>query len=336
MNISLDAGALCSPSRFGNAIFTDTFLRSLGRYDRAHEYTAYAFCQKPRLTLYKNITWKRLSPTYGWMSLRLSVEELLYPQDIFLALNQSMPAFTRARIFSFSHGLSFFYYPFFYGRNARPLMKQVEAMVKKSECILVSSQKVKQEFEDVFPQRRKVIVLPFGVPLDMIPSRQKARSQKKYFLFVGMNAEIKNIEFLTKTIKRLTKEKKYKDYRLYLCGDFLQQDFDPQTTRCFFNPGRTFIRKLYQGATAYVCSSWYESFNYPVLEALSLGCPVIGLQSSIIPEMRPFVSTAKDSDTFLDLMRIAVKGRLHRTESRRINELFSWKKYITALTSLYD
>ena len=45
-------------------------------------------------------------------------------------------------------------------------------------------------------------------------------------------------------------------------------------------------------ATALLTASHYESFNFPVLEALSQGCPVIGLKSAIIPEFKPYVNLA--------------------------------------------
>lgn len=45
------------------------------------------------------------------------------------------------------------------------------------------------------------------------------------------------------------------------------------------------LRRLYRDARLMVCSSRYEGFGLPVLEAMKLGCPVVSSWSSSLPEV---------------------------------------------------
>jgi len=81
-------------------------------------------------------------------------------------------------------------------------------------------------------------------------------------------------------------------------------------------------------------ASYYESFNFPVLEALSQGCPVIGLESAIIPELAPYVNLAKSEDEFIKLMKtVPVKPNLKLI--KYLKSEFNWKKYVKKLVKLY-
>lgn len=88
------------------------------------------------------------------------------------------------------------------------------------------------------------------------------------------------------------------------------------------------------GAKALLTVSDYESFNLPVLEALSLGCPVIGLKSAIIPELEPFVHVAKSENDFIKLLNSTIK----RPDQKTINvlrKIFNWEDYVRKLVKLY-
>ncbi len=89
---------------------------------------------------------------------------------------------------------------------------------------------------------------------EMPPSNRELMN--KFFLVVGMDHPIKNRQMLP-TGK----------YKFIFASDV----------------PRIKLRSLYRQALALVTVSVYESFNLPVLEALSQGCPVIGLKSAIIP-----------------------------------------------------
>ncbi|NMB83677.1 glycosyltransferase family 4 protein [Candidatus Roizmanbacteria bacterium] len=332
MKISLDGGALCGSGRFGNYFFSENLIKALSIYDKKNDYWIYSFCQRPPW-LDRNLVYQDLRPKKLWMNFRVALEENLFPKDVFLALNQSLPFFFRSKkIISFSHGLSFHFYPKYYPDSVNKMAKQLEDIVGRSDKIVVSSKKVEKEIANIFPKLNKIEVIPFGVPFDMLVN--SSCQKKDYFLFVGMNHPIKNIEFLVKVFKKFISDKKYRHFKLRLVGDY--SDYaDNKNVFSLGNLDRINLKRQYSQATAYLTASYYESFNLPVLEALSCGTQVVGMASAIIPEFDPYVLSAKDEEQFVSNMSKTVEERTV-SEAKKIKEKFSWKKYVESLLKLYD
>ena len=311
MNISVDGGALNPKNnqRFGTAVFSDNLVKALQLYDNKNKYRIYTF--------------KNLKPKFLWMKGRVSIEEIMHKNDIFLALNQAFPLYTSGRIISFCHGLSYYFYPQYYSmKNIHRLNKQLKEMINRSNIIVVSSQKVKEELLTIEKKiAKKIVVLPFGVPFDMNNVKKfKSSKVKKYFLYVGMDHPIKNIEFIKEVFKKFQKVKKFEGYKLMVV-----------TNNC----SRKKLGNLYKNASALLTASHYESFNFPVLEALSVGCPVIGLNSAIIPELKPFVNLANNQEEFISLMIDNIKSKSKPILIKHLTELFNWQSYVENLVKLY-
>ena len=326
MKIALDCGALCSDIQFGTRTFTENFIKAVSLYDKKNKYVGYSFCSCNYK--YRNIKIQRLL-SFSWMNLAIPIEQLFRPADYFYALNQAIPLYTKAKIISFSHGLSFYYYPKLYKNDFNYLSNQLYAMIKRSEIIIVSSIRVKKEFDEIFPKHPLIKVIPFGIPFDMplLKLRQASVNKQKFFLFVGSNDPIKNVKFLVDMFLEFIKDKNYKDYKLYLVGEFEQYAKINQNILSFPSLSRGELKKLYQSATAYLTASFYESFNFPVLEALSQGCRVIGLESAIIPEMKEYVRIVNSKNEFKAQMKIIEKNAYFNPT------IFSWKTYIKHLAT---
>ncbi len=65
-----------------------------------------------------------------------------------------------------------------------------------------------------------------------------------------------------------------------------------------------------------------------------LGCPVVGLESAVVPELRDYVNLTKDEDDFLRLMK-EIPKRPTTFLIKKLKEEFSWKKYVDKLVELY-
>jgi glycosyltransferase involved in cell wall biosynthesis len=326
-NIALDGGGFCidKENAFGNYVFAKSLIQALSLYDAKNIYSIYSFCRKPAdLFLSKRWSYKKLLPKRFWMKMRVSLEELMQPKDVFLALNQASPLITRSKIICFSHGLSFHFYPHLYPDSYHNLENQLREMIGRSKTIIVSSRKVREELTSMFATiEKKIIVLPFGIPFDMVSgSRNKFGMTKKknYFLYVGMDHPIKNIEFIKKAFTQFNKEQN-KKHKLYLATK---------------STPRAKLKKLYQRATALLTASYYESFNLPVLEALSQNCPVIGLESAVVPELSSYVHKAKNLKEFVYWMKKVVNGQTKKIDMKRLREEFSWKTYVSKLIETYD
>ena len=311
MKISVDGGALNPKNnqRFGTSVFSENLVAALKLYDKKNQYFIYTF--------------KNLKPKLFWLKGRVSIEEFINKKAVFLALNQAVPLYTSGKVISFCHGLSYHFHPQLYPkRDVVRLKKQLEEMIKRSDKIIVSSEKVKKELISINQSTdTKIVILPFGIPLDM-KKKSKVKSQKskiaKYFLFIGNNQQIKNIQFIKKAFERFKNLKGFKNYKLIL-----------MTKNC----SRKKLRWLYKNATALLTASHYESFNFPVLEALSQGCPVVGLKSAIIPELETYVNLANNVEEFVEKM----KKISTRPSGKSINlhKNFNWKNYVKNLVKLY-
>lgn len=314
MKISVDGGGLGAKrgERFGNYVFSENLIKALSLYDKKNHYEVYTF--------------DRLKPRLAWSKVRLSIEEFRTKKDVFLALNQAIPLFVSGKVISFCHGLSYYFYPQYYSKkdNIR-LRKQLEDIIKRSDIIVVSSNKVKKELESItvkYLTEKKIVVIPFGIPFDILDKRllRSVRNDvKPYFLFVGMEHPIKNIEFIRKAFEKFKGLKGLNDYKLLLVTK---------------NISRLKLKQLYQNATALLIGSYYESFNLPVLEALSQSCPVIGLKSAIIPELVSYVNIAENEKRFIELMKTIPK-KLTLQLFNQLKQEFSWDKYVKKLVKLY-
>lgn len=337
MRISIDGGALCSQveDRFGNYIFSQNLIQALAQYANEHHYFVYSFCEKPSwLRKSTSLTYAQSRSSIFWLQGRISIEEIIRQNDIFLALNQSIPLLTPSRIITFSHGLSFCFFRQFYQDSYQELKKQLDTMVKKSQYIIVSSAKVKSEIVSLYRIDTDLIkVLPYGVPFDMLETTHLKAARKKFFLFVGMDHPIKNTDFIISTFENFRKDRKFQDYKLYLVGNFNISNH--KNIHCFKSLKRTELAKLYRQAAAYLTASYYESFNLPVLEALSQGCQVIGLTSAIIPELEEYVLTSTNEEEFVKTMKDVAIGKTKRIPFEKLKDQFYWRNYVKELSLLF-
>jgi glycosyltransferase involved in cell wall biosynthesis len=303
MKISVDLGASFGKGFFGTKIFSLNLKKALLKYDKNNQYFFYD----------EKTVW----PKIFWMKLGVSLKEWQLKPDVFLALNQALPFYFHEKAIVFSHGLSFYFFPKCYPKNVFDrLNNQLKEMIKKADKIVVSSKKVKDEFLLLFPKiEDKIYVLPFGIPFDCLKEKPR-KTKEKFFLTLSGSQPIKNFSFIKKTFFAF--KKKNPDYKLINVE----------------NIRRKKLISLYQKATAFLTASYYESFNLPVLEALSLGCPVVGLESAVVPELRDYVNLTKDEDDFLRLMK-EIPKKPTTFLIKKLKEDFSWKKYVKKLVELY-
>ncbi len=338
MRISVDGGALCSPPqrRYGNFSFSADLLQALSKYDNDNIYYLYTYCTKPKsILLNRNIIHCRIRPKTMWMNFRVPIEEFLKKPDIFLAINQAIPLFTKAAVISFSHGASFIKKPEYYKYSKIRLGSQLNTMIKRSKFVIVSSVNVLEELAEIFPNyKNKIRVLSYGVPSDF--NIDLPRSNSRFFLFVGMNHRVKNIQFLLNAFEKFRQNPKYSDFVLNLVGTFSNFKNLPHNVKLLGHVSRPVLAGLYSKASAYLTASHYESFNYPVLEALATGCPVIGMKSSVISEMKAYVNISETEDDFISRMEQAAEGKLIEPDSKIIKAKFSWSRYIEQLLKLYS
>ena len=102
------------------------------------------------------------------------------------------------------------------------------------------------------------------------------------------------------------------------------------------------LAQLYYNATAFICTSLYEGFGIPLVEAMTCGCPVIAPKTSSIPEVAGDAALLFDPKEPEDLARQMDRvisdeslraGLIERGQLRAIR--FSWEAMAEAVYDGY-
>jgi glycosyltransferase involved in cell wall biosynthesis len=99
---------------------------------------------------------------------------------------------------------------------------------------------------------------------------------------------------------------------------------------------------LYGSAGAFVYPSLYEGFGIPLLEAMSLGCPVVCSNTSSLPEVvgdAAELFDPYDESAMRDAIERVVSNPEYATslieKGRRRASLFSWEKCARETFNIY-
>ena len=99
---------------------------------------------------------------------------------------------------------------------------------------------------------------------------------------------------------------------------------------------------LYKNATALIYPSFNEGFGMPILEAMSLGCPVISSNTSSLPEVYGEAALSfcplSHNELLNNLEKIAFESELRKkliTSGLKQSLKFSWKNCANETLSVY-
>ena len=206
----------------------------------------------------------------GWTQIRLSWEMLRNKPDILFVPAHTPPSFYPKLVVTIQ-GLEYKVvpetYPFWERKKTSFLTKR---NLRKAEKIIVPSECTKNDLIKFYGvSSKKIFVIPHGISKYKIKNT-KYQPQKKYILYLGSGHRRKNIEGLKKAFKIL-KEKYKIPHELILAGVEKHVD-DSQKWDLLIN------------ADVFVFPSFYEGFGFPVLEAQSVGVPVVASNTSSFPE----------------------------------------------------
>ena len=172
----------------------------------------------------------------------------------------------------------------------RSRLKVEHALLKgRPDCVIAVSEFTKKEILDRFPQYAgRVFTVPHGAdhllaPDPEVPSRVEGTP---YFLFVGNLEARKNVTgLLTAFDLFCERSPSNRDARLILVGspgygfDSIAEKLSTMKSRDrvelkgYLSKGE--LIRLYRGSRAFLYPSLHEGFGFPVLEAMSLGVPVL-------------------------------------------------------------
>ena len=175
--------------------------------------------------------------------------------------------------------------------------------VKRADHIICVSESTKKdliEILDVNPNKISVVYHGSSLGLDQTYSSEKKASYP-YILYVGDRGGYKNFQCLLKAYACSSKLKN--NFKLVCFG---RSPFSPEeldlinglelsTDQVLQVSGDDLaLANYYQGASVFVYPSLYEGFGIPLIEAMSLRCPVVCSNTSCLPEV------AGDAAEFFD------------------------------------
>jgi glycosyltransferase involved in cell wall biosynthesis len=163
----------------------------------------------------------------------------------------------------------------------------------------------------------------------------------KYFFYIGNTRPRKNIKGLLDAFSHFSR---HEDYKLVLAGKIDTRFIDVSAEAARLGIASRVVQTdfisdeekvaLYKGAAALTFPSYYEGFGFPVLEAQSLGVPVITSNTSSLPEVggsqgAVYVDPYNVQSIASAMEKMVADGPLHEeliAAGRENVKRFSWDK----------
>lgn len=166
----------------------------------------------------------------------------------------------------------------------------IPQIINTSKKIITVSEFSKKEISSSYNISNSEISVIYNAASPLKSADFSPRIDHRFVLAVSSLNSRKNLHGLIKAFTLL----KSKDVHLYIVGGFNRAFADDGLLALIdSNPRIHFLGRvtdaelahLYQEAAAFVFPSFYEGFGIPLLEAQSLGCPVVCSDASSFPEV---------------------------------------------------
>lgn len=212
---------------------------------------------------------------FAWTQIRLSLEMLKNKPEILFVPSHAFPFFC-PRLVVAVQGIEYERVPDCYSWWQRKKLRFLtKRNTKRAEKIIVPSECTKKDLIEIYKiNPKKIFVVPHGIENQKSKTRNQNDNLKfknKYILYLGSGHKRKNICGLKKAFEIL--KQKYKiSHELILAG--VDKKIDEKEKW-----------DLLRGADVFVFPSFYEGFGFPVLEAQSVGAPVVASNVSSLSEI---------------------------------------------------
>lgn len=295
----------------------------------------------------KVIRWPRL-----WTQGGLALELLFHPVDTLFVPAHIVPFFYVRRTVVVVHGLEYEFIPEAYSRWDRFYMRwsiRISCILAKK--VIAVSENTKRDLIRMYRvPEKKIDVIYEGYEREQISpeklegkisSRFKVRNSK-FLLFIGRIEFRKNILGIIESFEIL--KRKYKiPHKLVLAGG-LGHGYEDVVKKAdasrykedivltgYVEDGNKW--KLIKNADVFLFPTFYEGFGLPILEAQSLGVPVVVSNNSSIPEvvgqyMRPLLVDPNNYERIADFTYKIISDKDLRDNIKKAGyeniKRFSW------------
>ena len=307
MRIGIDCRTIQEPERAGTAHYTKELVRALLEIDSDNEYFLFFGQEKniPEEFKQPNAKIIILPPkslpfiSSHWQFSRTLKKCRL---DIFHAPANTLPVGYNGASILTIHDLAIYQNSEWFPKQTFSTNFLVPRSLAKAKKIIVPSESTKQDLQKIFRvPEEKIKVIYEGVRAEE-PSENAKNStlekfnlpEKNYFLFLGTIEPRKNLIALIAAYKILLQKNPDAPILVLAGGKGWKNDdiFEAIKKRSLENKIKClgYVSNeekfaLMKSALAFVYPSLYEGFGLPILEAMSLGAPVITSRISSLPEI---------------------------------------------------
>lgn len=229
------------------------------------------------------------------------------------------------------------------GAGHDPTPQRKRHAIAEADGIICVSAHTQRDMLQVYPEAKgKSFVVHHG---SMLAHRQVRRPliDEPYFLYVGQRDPRKNHE----TVKKAFALAELEGWKLVFFGG--REPNDSEKAEAIAH-GHVYVRgndedlaTWYSHAAALLYPSRYEGFGMPLLEAMSLGCPVAAANTSSIPEVAGdacALINPDDINAWATLLRELFGSQELRTSlaarGRERSKLFTWERCAEETATVYD
>lgn len=243
------------------------------------------------------------------------------------------------------HDLAFLHHPeWFNTRFATWYKLLIPRMIRRAERVITVSGTVRGELVRYYgaDAERTHIVPPFVLP-SLLDGSDNAGMERPYYLVVASLDPRKGIDRALNWYMGLRDA----EFDLVIVGRE-HRAFSPVVIpehpgiRVLKDVDDARLGALYRGAIALIQPSYYEGFGLPVLEAITLGCPVIGSYLNVFTEQFGDAVLVADIGYTRNMMRamVTMNDPLYRTEwvekGRQRSQAFTEERTTAALHEALD
>ena len=260
------------------------------------------------------------------------------------------------------HDLTFVKYPEYVPTIVKSYLARIKNCLKRTNAIITFSENTKRDLIELLNINPNKIYVTYQASRyyqnhlisEQFESLKKTINydfSKPYFLFVSTLEPRKNVNNLIQTFNYL-KEKYKIEHQLVLIGQtgwkyepileaINQSDYQNEIHHLNYLSD-DLVALFYTQAEAFIYPSFYEGFGLPVLEAMTLGAPVITSNSSSLPEITgdaALLINPSNSFELADAMLSIIRDRALRNQliikGKEQANKFSWEKTAQATLNIY-
>lgn len=261
----------------GVGVYTQNLTQELSKRSDLEMIYFYSSLRKHYHGSLKNVKKYRLPPTLFEMLFNrwrtVGIEKFLGPLDIFHSSDWTQPPSKAKKVTTYHDVVALKYPQWSHPEIVAVHKRRLKLVEKEIDLVIAVSESTKKDLLEIsnIPKEKITVIYEASAanfkmqPEDKIAEfKKKYNLPEKYILAIGGIGERRNLTRIKEACK---------DYYLVIAGQTIPWLSLEE------------LELLYGGAATLLYASLYEGFGIPILDAFSVGCPVITSNVSSMPEV---------------------------------------------------